>query len=66
MLLNSIELIVGIALVLMTLRDVFETVVVPGGSKASLQVAHRLVRVLLPMWRWLRMCRLSYTWRSHR
>lgn len=54
MLLNSIELIVGVALVLMTLRDVFETVVVPGGSKASLQVAHRLVRVLLPLWRWLR------------
>ena len=54
MLLNSIELIIGIALVLMTLRDVFETVVVPGGSKASLQVAHRLVRVLLPLWRWLR------------
>jgi len=54
MLLNSIELIVGVALVLMTLRDVFETVVVPGGSRASLQVAHRLVRVLLPLWRWLR------------
>ena len=54
MLLNGVELVVGIALVLMTLRDVFETVVVPGGSRASLQVAHRLVRVLLPLWRWLR------------
>jgi hypothetical protein len=54
MLLNSIELIVGIALVLMTLRDVFQTVVVPGGSKASLQIARRLVHVLLPLWRRLR------------
>lgn len=54
MLLTSIELIVGVVLVVMTLRDVFQTVVVPGGSKSSLQVAHRLVRLLLPIWRWSR------------
>ena len=44
-------LIGGLVLVLLTLRDVFETVVVPGGSKAALQVARRLFHVLLPIWR---------------
>jgi hypothetical protein len=43
--------IAGILLAGMTLRDVFETVVVPGGSRASLQVARRLGSVLLPMWK---------------
>jgi len=38
----------------MTLLDVFETVVVPGGSRASLRVARRLVSVLLPLWKALR------------
>jgi hypothetical protein len=41
----------GLALAAMTLLDVFETVIVPGGSKASLRVARRLVRVLLPLWK---------------
>jgi hypothetical protein len=34
-----------------TLRDVFETVVVPGGSRASLKIAKRLLFVLLPVWK---------------
>src|SRR3954453_14189866 len=34
--------------------DVFQTVVVPGGSKASLRVARRLVWVLLPVWKAIR------------
>jgi hypothetical protein len=38
----------------MTLLDVFETVVVPGGSKASLKVAKRLVWILLPVWKTVR------------
>jgi hypothetical protein len=38
----------------MTLLDVFETVVVPGGSRASLRVAKRLVWVLLPLWKSVR------------
>src|SRR5690242_6675308 len=38
----------------MTLLDVFETVVVPGGSRASLKVARRLVRILLPLWKAVR------------
>lgn len=45
---------VGIVLATLTLLDVFETVVVPGGSKASLRVAKRLVWILLPMWKAVR------------
>lgn len=44
----------GLVLAGMTLRDVFDTVVVPGGSRASLRVAHRLVVVLLPIWKQVR------------
>jgi hypothetical protein len=44
----------GLVLAGLTLLDVFETVVVPGGSKASLRVARRLVRVLLPLWKAIR------------
>lgn len=54
MLLRIIELVGGVAIVLLTLRDVFDTVVVPGGSRASLHVARRLLHVLLPAWRVLR------------
>ncbi|NUQ19100.1 MAG: hypothetical protein HOP95_11755 [Sphingomonas sp.] len=43
--------LIGFALAGMTLLDVFETVVVPGGSRASLKVARRLVRTLLPLWK---------------
>ncbi|HEY0314580.1 MAG TPA: hypothetical protein VGC56_19055 [Allosphingosinicella sp.] len=49
-----LELAAGIALAAMTLRDVFDTVVVPGGSHASLHIARRLVFVLLPVWKRLR------------
>jgi signal transduction histidine kinase len=44
----------GGLLALLTLMDVFQTVVVPGGSKASLRVARRLVWVLLPVWKAVR------------
>jgi hypothetical protein len=44
----------GLTLAVMTLRDVFETVVVPGGSRASLRVARRLVWLLLPAWKKIR------------
>ena len=47
-------LILGLILASLTLRDVFDTVVVPGGSRASLKVAHRLVFVLLPGWKAVR------------
>jgi Ion channel len=44
----------GLALAAMTLMDVFETVIVPGGSRASLRVARRLVWTLLPIWKAVR------------
>ena len=44
----------GFALASFTLRDVFDTVVVPGGSRASLRVTHRLRVALLPLWKALR------------
>jgi ion channel len=44
----------GLALATLTLLDVFDTVVVPGGSRASLKVARRLARLLLPVWKGIR------------
>jgi hypothetical protein len=41
----------GLILAGLTLRDVFDTVVVPGGSQAFLKVARRLVFALLPLWK---------------
>jgi len=41
----------GVILAWLTLRDVFETVVVPGGSRASLQVTRRIGRLLLTLYK---------------
>jgi hypothetical protein len=54
MALNIAFFIVGLILACMVLKDVFDTVVVPGGSKTSLRIAHRLVVVLLPPWKRVR------------
>ena len=54
MTLDLVLFAIGLALAVMTLLDVFETVVVPGGSRASLRVAKRLVWVLLPLWKAVR------------
>lgn len=51
MALDTVLFVLGFALAALTLRDVFETVIVPGGSRASLRVARRLVWVLLPIWK---------------
>ena len=51
MVLNILLFGIGILLAALTLLDVFETVVVPGGSRASLRVARRLVWALLPLWK---------------
>src|SRR5690349_11277414 len=48
------EFLIGLVLAAMTLRDVFDTVVVPGESRATLQVARRMVWVLLPVVKRLR------------
>ena len=45
--LNVILFLAGVVLAWLTLRDVFETVVVPGGSRASLRVTSRIGRILL-------------------
>jgi hypothetical protein len=52
--LNIFLLVAGLVLVGMVLNDVFDTVVVPGGSRTSLRVAHRLVAVSLPVWKRVR------------
>ena len=46
--------LIGIVLAWLTLRDVFETVVVPGGSSASLQVTRRVGGLLLVVWKRVR------------
>jgi hypothetical protein len=52
--LDILIFLAGFSLAAMTLRDVFETVVVPGGSRASLRVTKRLLWTLLPLWKWVR------------
>jgi hypothetical protein len=49
-----IEIVLGIVLVVLALRDVFDTVVVPGESRGALRVAPRLLLVMLPVWKWRR------------
>src|SRR5690348_403207 len=46
--------LLGLVLAVTTLLDVFDTVVVPGGSRASLRVAKRLAQFLLPIWKAIR------------
>src|ERR1700751_3983907 len=48
------EVVIGIALVALALRDVFDTVVVPGESAGALRVARRLLFMMLPVWKRLR------------
>lgn len=54
MFLNLPLFFVGLGLAWLTLRDVFDTVVVPGGSRASLQVTRRVGAVLLVIWKRVR------------
>ena len=51
MAIDIVIFVAGLVLAAMTLRDVFETVVVPGGSKASFRVTKRLLWMLLPLWK---------------
>jgi hypothetical protein len=52
--LDTLLFLIGLVLAGLTLTDVFETVVVPGGSRASLRVAKRLVWLFLPIWKSVR------------
>jgi hypothetical protein len=54
MALDTLLFLIGLVLAALTLGDVFQTVVVPGGSRALLRVAHRLVFALLPLWKFAR------------
>lgn len=54
MLFDLLVFLAGLAVASLALRDVFETVVVPGGNRGSLRVAHRLIYVLLPLWKAVR------------
>ena len=46
--------VVGILLVVLALRDVFDTVVVPGETGGALGVARRLLIAMLPVWKRMR------------
>jgi len=54
MVLNVLLGLIGFVVAAVTLRDVFDTVVVPGTSHTSLHIARRLVLVLLPIWKRIR------------
>src|SRR5438309_6411172 len=51
MIVNATMIAAGLLLIGLTLGDVFETVVVPGGSRAWLRVSRRLASLLLPIWK---------------
>ena len=51
---EAIEVVVGVVLVALALRDVFDTVVVPGEARGALRVARRLLFVMLPVWKRVR------------
>ena len=46
--------LIGFVIAAVTLRDVFDTVIVPGASHTTLHIARRLVLVLLPIWKRIR------------
>jgi hypothetical protein len=52
--LDLVLLLGGLALAWLTLRDVFDTVVVPGGSRTALQVTRRVGRILLASYKLVR------------
>jgi len=54
MMLRAFESILGLVLAGVTLRDVCDTVVVPGGSRGTLKLVRRLARATLPLWRRIR------------
>ncbi len=51
---KAIEVVLGIVLVGLALRDVFDTVVVPGEARGTLRVARRLLSAMLPLWKRMR------------
>lgn len=54
MLVRTLEWVLGFVLAWVTLRDVFDTVVVPGRVRGLLKLSRRLVFLALPAWKRLR------------
>ena len=54
MILRWLEAGAGLWLALVTLRDVCDTVIVPGGSRGALKLVRRLARGALPLWKHVR------------
>lgn len=54
MVVDILLFLLGVAIACLTLRDVFDTVIVPGQSRASLRVTPRLLSGLLPLWKHVR------------
>ena len=48
---RGLEVLLGVGLAVVTLLDVFDTVVVPGFTQGWLQAARRVQRLSLPLWR---------------
>ena len=51
---QAIEVILGVVLVALALRDGFDTVVVPGETTGALRVGRRLLSAMLPLWKRMR------------
>src|SRR6187551_1018671 len=54
MALDIVLILLGVALAWLTLRDVFDTVVVPAGNRGLLQVTRRIGGSLLILWKTVR------------
>ena len=54
---GPLEVSVGLVVVALTLRDVFDTVIVPGESQGSLRVLRRMLSAFLPVWKYARRSR---------
>ncbi len=53
MVLESLEFGAGLVVVLLTLSDIFSSIVIPGPNKGFLKIAVRVRGVVLPFWRYL-------------
>jgi hypothetical protein len=51
---ETLEILIGSGAVALALRDVFDTVVVPGESAGAFRIARRLLFVMLPIWKRVR------------
>ena len=50
---QTIELLLGSIIVILTLADVFQSVVVPRPTRRSLRLAPLLLNGMWPLWKWV-------------